>query len=192
MLSLKTKIETENANQNNHTYTIQQNNFTITQNNNKIKENESRIVEIKKEEEVDKIFKSYLIAFGKNGISKLVLRNTIPFLNSELNRLLSDSAEFALNLRINDRNELEFWMIDNETNVEKLMSSGSGYEKTVVSLALRAVLAKVCALPQPNVVCFDEAFGKVSDENLQLKKKIIYLNLFKNPYYRKGLLNFQF
>tara|TARA_R110001583_G_scaffold79358_1_gene214334 strand:- start:12454 stop:14760 length:2307 start_codon:yes stop_codon:yes gene_type:complete len=171
LLSLKTKIETENAHRNNHTYSIQQSNFTITQNNNKIKESESRIVEIKKEEEVDKIFKSYLIAFGKNGISKLVLRNTIPFLNSELNRLLSDSAEFTLNLRINDRNELDFWMIDNDTSVEKLMSSGSGYEKTVVSLALRAVLAKVCALPQPNVVCFDEAFGKVSDENLELMGK---------------------
>jgi len=168
LLSLKTKIETETANKSNNSYTIQKNTFNVEQNYKKIEENGSRVLEIKKEEEVDKIFKSYMIAFGKNGISKLVLRNTIPYLNSELNRLLSDSAEFTLNLRINDRNELEFWMIDNETSVEKLMSSGSGYEKTVVSLALRAVLAKVCALPQPNVVCFDEAFGKVSDENLEL------------------------
>jgi len=59
-------------------------------------------------------------------------------------------------------------MVDNGTGVEKLMSTGSGYEKTIASLALRAVLSKVCALPKPNIVCFDEAFGKVSDENLEL------------------------
>jgi len=168
LLSLKTTIDTTNANKNNLTYILQTNKVRIEDNNRKIKENNGRIEEIKKEEEVDKIFKAYLIAFGKNGISKLVLRNTIPYLNSELNRLLSDSCEFTLNLRINERNELEFWMIDNDTLIEKLMSSGSGYEKTLASLALRAVLAKVCALPQPNVVCFDEAFGKVSDENLEL------------------------
>ena len=168
LLSLKTTIDTTSANKNNLTYIIQTNKVKIEENTRRIKENDGRIEEIKKEEEVDKIFKAYLIAFGKNGISKLVLRNTIPYLNSELNRLLSDSCEFTLNLRINERNELEFWMIDNDTLIETLMSSGSGYEKTLASLALRAVLAKVCALPQPNVVCFDEAFGKVSDENLEL------------------------
>jgi DNA repair exonuclease SbcCD ATPase subunit len=52
--------------------------------------------------------------------------------------------------------------------VEKPLSSGSGYEKTIASLALRAVLANVCSLPKPNIVCFDEVFGKVSDENLEL------------------------
>ena len=29
-------------------------------------------------------------------------------------------------------------------------------------------MAKVCSLPKPNIVCFDEVFGKVSDENLEL------------------------
>ena len=168
LLRLKTHIETENAKKNNYAYTLQNNKIIIQNNMRKIEENNTRVKEIKTEEEVDKIFKAYLIAFGKNGISKLVLRNTIPYLNNELNRLLSDSCEFTLHLRINERNELEFWMVDNETSVEKLMSSGSGYEKTLASLALRAVLAKVCALPQPNVVCFDEAFGKVSNENLEL------------------------
>ena len=62
-------------------------------------------------------------------------------------------------------------MVDNETGVTKRMNSGSGYEKTIASLALRAVLSKVCALPKPNIVCFDEAFGKVSNENLELVGK---------------------
>jgi len=35
-------------------------------------------------------------------------------------------------------------------------------------LALRAVLSKVCSLPKPNIVVFDEVFGKVSNENLDM------------------------
>lgn len=58
--------------------------------------------------------------------------------------------------------------IDNSTGVEKLMVSGSGYEKTIASLALRSVLSKVCSLPKPNVVVFDEVFGKISNDNLEM------------------------
>jgi DNA repair exonuclease SbcCD ATPase subunit len=59
-------------------------------------------------------------------------------------------------------------MIDNNTQIEKLMSSGSGYERTIASLALRAVLSKICSLPKPNIIVFDEVFGKISNENLDM------------------------
>jgi DNA repair exonuclease SbcCD ATPase subunit len=59
-------------------------------------------------------------------------------------------------------------MIDNGTGVEKLMVSGSGYEKTIASLALRSVLSKICSLPKPNLVVFDEVFGKISNDNLEM------------------------
>ena len=168
LVSARTLIETLTAERDQLKSKITSNTSTIIHKEENVVDKTTKISEIKKEEVVDKIFKSYLIAYGKNGISKLILRNTIPYLNSELNRLLSDSSEFTLQLRINDRNELEFWMVDNGTGIEKLMSTGSGYEKTIASLALRSVLSKVCALPKPNIVCFDEAFGKVSDENLEL------------------------
>jgi len=71
-------------------------------------------------------------------------------------------------VRINDKSEVEFIMVDNGTGIEKLMVSGSGYEKTIASLALRSVLSKVCSLPKPNVVVFDEVFGKISNDNLEM------------------------
>jgi DNA repair exonuclease SbcCD ATPase subunit len=69
---------------------------------------------------------------------------------------------------MNDKNEVEFVMIDSNSGVEKLMTTGSGYEKTVASLALRAVLSKICSLPKPNIWVADEVFGKVSNENLDI------------------------
>jgi len=81
---------------------------------------------------------------------------------------MEDSCYFKMEIRINDKNEVEFMMIDNGTGVEKLMTSGSGYEKTLSSLALRAVLTKICSLPTPNLVVLDEVFGKISPENLDM------------------------
>ena len=92
----------------------------------------------------------------------------MPLINSELQRLLQDSSYFRLEIRISDKNEVEFWIIDNSTGIEKLMVSGSGYERTIASLALRAVLSKVCSLPKPNIIVMDEVFGKISNENLDM------------------------
>jgi DNA repair exonuclease SbcCD ATPase subunit len=96
------------------------------------------------------------------------MKTMMPLINSELQRLLEDSCHFRLEIRINDKNEVEFLMIDNNTQIEKLMSSGSGYERTIASLALRAVLSKICSLPKPNIIVFDEVFGKISNENLDM------------------------
>jgi DNA repair exonuclease SbcCD ATPase subunit len=134
----------------------------------KIKENLNKIALISEESIKEKYYKIYLEIYGKNGISKMIMRTMMPLINSELQRLMENSAHFRLEIRINDKNEVEFIMIDNNTQVEKLMVSGSGYERTIASLALRAVLSKICSLPKPNLVVFDEVFGKISNENLDM------------------------
>jgi DNA repair exonuclease SbcCD ATPase subunit len=134
----------------------------------KIEKNNQLILQIAEEFEKEKVYKVYSDVFGKNGISKMIMKTMMPVINSELQRLLADSARFKLEIKINDKNEVEFVMIDNETQIEKLMSSGSGFERTIASLALRAVLSKVCSLPKPNVIVFDEVFGKVSNDNLEM------------------------
>jgi DNA repair exonuclease SbcCD ATPase subunit len=134
----------------------------------KIKTNLNNIIKIAEEQEKEKIYKIFLEAYGKNGISKIIMKTMIPLINSELQRLMEESAYFKLQIQINDKNEVEFNMIDNGTGIEKLMASGSGYERTIASLALRSVLSKICSLPKPNIVVFDEIFGKISNDNLEM------------------------
>jgi len=134
--------------------------------NSKITEYNNLLKELKNEEIIDNIFRVYLDVYGKNGISKMVLSTMIPLINSHLKILLSDSCEFNLEMRMNEKGEVEFWMIDILSGIEKPLSAGSGYEKTVSSLALRCVLSKVCSLPKPNIIIFDEVTGKVSNDNL--------------------------
>jgi DNA repair exonuclease SbcCD ATPase subunit len=134
----------------------------------RITKNNENIAKIGEEFEREKIYKIYLDVFGKNGISKIIMKTMMPIINQELQRLLMDSCYFNLEIRISEKNEVEFMMIDNSTGIEKLMTSGSGYEKTIASMALRAVLSKVCSLPKPNIIVWDEVFGKVSNENLEM------------------------
>jgi DNA repair exonuclease SbcCD ATPase subunit len=134
----------------------------------RIEKNKDLISKIAEEFEREKIYKIYVEVYGKNGITKMIMKTMMPLINSELQRLLQDSAYFNLEIRINDKNEVEFMMIDNSTGIEKLMVSGSGYERTIAAMALRAVLSKVCSLPKPNVIIWDEVFGKISNENLEM------------------------
>lgn len=167
-LALKTKIETVSAEIKNANTSIGTNNNNIANCTEKIRVNNELIVKIKEENEYVGVFKSYLAVYGKNGISKVIIKNMIPLLNQELHRILFDSCYFTLELNINDKNEVEFLMIDNETRIVKPLSSGSGYEKTISALAIRSVLTKVSSLPKPNIVVMDEVFGKIADENLTM------------------------
>lgn len=134
----------------------------------RIEKNNGIILKIAEEFEKEKIYKIYTELYGKNGISKIIMKTMMPVINAELQRLLQDSCLFNLEIRINDKNEVEFIMIDNSTGIERPITSGSGYEKTVGALAIRAVLSKVCSLPKPQLSVYDEVWGKVANDNLDL------------------------
>jgi DNA repair exonuclease SbcCD ATPase subunit len=168
LVTLRTQIESLNGDIRISTTTIERNKNNITSFEEKIGINNDLITKIKAEEELQGVFKTYLLVYGKNGISKTILKNMIPLINQELSRLLSESCYFILELNINDKNELDFIMIDSETRIIKPLNAGSGYERTIASLALRSVLTKVSSLPKPNIVVMDEVFGKVADENLEM------------------------
>lgn len=147
---------------------ISANDYIIHSSEDKITQNEDRIDKIENESKRERIYKLYLEIYGKNGISKLIMRTMMPIINMELQKLLESSAQFQLEVRINDKNEVEFIMVDNSTQLEKPISSGSGYEKTISSLAIRAVLTKICALPKPDIIVMDEVFGKIANDNLDM------------------------
>ena len=168
VIALKTKIETANGDIRQTNTSIEKHTNNITNMNEKIGINEELIKKIIAEEELSAVFKIYLTVYGKNGISKIILKNMIPLINQELYRLLVDSCHFILEMNINDKNEVEFIMIDTETRIVKPLNAGSGYERTISSLALRSVLTKISSLPKPNIVVMDEVFGKIADENLEM------------------------
>jgi DNA repair exonuclease SbcCD ATPase subunit len=150
----------------------------ILNNENNIEIKTKLIEQIKKEEEIERIYKVYIELVGKKGISKLVLRSVLPIINSEVQRLLEDVCDFEIEIFIDDKNDVQFLL--NKDGVSKLLKSGSGFEKTAASLALRGVLGKISTLPMPNFITFDEVLGKVANENIERLKPLF--DKIKNMY----------
>ncbi len=178
ILGYKQLIETLDVEKDNLKEEIQNCKNEIKNSKKTIDDNKKLIIQIKKEDEVLKIFDVYNRMIGKNGISKLVLSSVIPIINYELSRLLDEVCDFDVQLNMNDKNEVEFLLIKNDT-IKKL-KSGSGLETTLASLSLRCVLGRISTLPKPNVIVFDEVLGKVADVNLEQVK--IFFEKIKEIY----------
>jgi DNA repair exonuclease SbcCD ATPase subunit len=142
----------------------------IDSNKTNIKTKKGLIETIKKEGEIEKIFKVYIEMVGKKGISKLILRSVLPIINGELQRLLEDITDFEVEIFINDKNDVEYLLV--KDGIEKPLKSGSGFELTAASVALRCVLGKMSSLPTPNFIVFDEVMGRVSSDNLEKMKPL--------------------
>lgn len=143
---------------------------TVKNNNDKITEKKTIIVRIDDERKTEKNWKTYLQLIGKNGIGKMVLRNTLPIINGELSRLLSDVADFNVEVTINEKNDVEFWLI--RDSVRTRLSAASGLERTEAALALRVVLGKMSRLSRPPFILLDEILGTVAKESYDNMKKL--------------------
>ena len=149
---------------------ISANKTQIVSNNSEIEKNEKFIESILSEEVLVRNWKIYLTMIGKNGVSKMVLRSILPFINGELKNILNGVCDFTVEIAIDEFNDVSFLMTHN--GVTNSLSSGSGFEQTVASLALRSILAKISSFSKPSFVVFDEILGGVADENYDSVRKL--------------------
>jgi len=168
--NVKTKLSVANFSKDTVIKNIEKIKAEIIMHNTEIQNKKKLIEQINKEAEIEKIFKIYIDLVGKKGISKLVLRSVLPIINAEVSRLLEDVCDFEIEIFIDDKNDVQFLL--NKDGVSKLLKSGSGFERTAASLALRAVLGKISILPMPNFITFDEVLGKIAPENIDKLKTL--------------------
>lgn len=150
----------------------------ISKNDTEIKNEEKQIADrkeiiakIKEEEVLVKNWKIYIELVGKNGISKMVLRRTLPIINARLSQLLNDVCDFDVEVGIDAKNDVTFYLI--KDGVYKNLHGGSGFELTAAALALRSVLADMSTIPRCGTLVLDEVWGRVSKENYDNMKNLI-------------------
>ena len=142
----------------------------IKSNEKTITEYEKIVEQIKAEEQLVRNWKVYVEMVGKNGIGKMLLRNVLPLINGKLKHLLADVCDFDVEIVIDDHNDIAFHIIHD--GVVSNLGSGSGFEQTVASLALRTVLSEISSFSKPSFVVFDEILGGVADENYDNVKNL--------------------
>lgn len=173
---LKNKKNTENTNKNTISNLILQ----ISINDKKIKENKDLIEKLKKEYINIRHWEMYRKMVGKDGISKMVLRDTLPIINTNLACILNDVCDFKVEVGINEKNEVNLYLIKDNVKSD-LKICGSGFEKTAAALALRSVLGNMSILPKCNYMVVDEVLGRVAKENYENMRKL-YEKILKDNY----------
>ena len=167
---VETNIKTEENIKQNLNKQLNELKYIVEKNNKEIANNTKIIEEINKEEKKVRNWKVYLDLVGKNGVSKMVLRNTLPIINNELSQLLNNVCDFTVEVAIDEHQDVAFYLIHD--GVKSNLASGSGLEQTISSLALRSVLSKISTFSKPSFVVFDEILGGVADENYDNVKKL--------------------
>ena len=129
------------------------------------------IEKINSEEKLVRNWRLYLEMVGKNGISKMVMRNALPIINARMAQILDEVCDFDVSVGINNKNEVTFNIV--RDGVVKDLNSGSGFEKTASAIALRSVLADMSTISRMNFIVLDEILGRVASENYD-KMRLLY------------------
>jgi DNA repair exonuclease SbcCD ATPase subunit len=144
---------------------ISNNEATIKNHEQQIKDRKELIKRLAEEEILIRNWKIYLDLVGKNGITKMVLRKTLPIINARLAQMLNDICDFDVEVTIDEKNDVKFLLL--KDGKYSNLHGASGFELTASALALRAVLADMSTIARCNMLVFDEVMGRVSSENYE-------------------------
>tara|TARA_R110001583_G_scaffold3293_20_gene21341 strand:- start:266 stop:3421 length:3156 start_codon:yes stop_codon:yes gene_type:complete len=115
-------------------------------------------------EERLKAYEYYLSAIQRDGVPYELISKILPYVEEEVNLILSQIADFSIQFETDGRNINTFIVYGNEEQWALEMTSGM--EKFVSSLAIRVALITVSNLPRPNFLAIDEGFGNLDSGNL--------------------------
>jgi DNA repair exonuclease SbcCD ATPase subunit len=115
-------------------------------------------------EERLKAYEYYLNAIQRDGVPYELISEILPYVEEEVNIILSQITDFSISFETDGRNINTFIVYGNDEKWALEMTSGM--EKFVSSLAIRVALINVSNLPRPNFLAIDEGFGNLDSGNL--------------------------
>ena len=115
-------------------------------------------------EERLKAYEYYLSAIQRDGVPYELISEILPYVEEEVNLILSQIVDFSIKFETDGRNINTFIVYSDEEKWALEMTSGM--EKFVSSLAIRVALITVSNLPRPNFLAIDEGFGNLDSANL--------------------------
>ncbi len=110
-----------------------------------------------------KSYEYYLEAIQRDGIPYEIISEVLPYIQEEVNTILSQMVDFRIEFEVDGKNVLTNICYDDSKWSLELTS---GMEKFISSLAIRVALINVSNLPRPNFLAIDEGFGTLDSENL--------------------------
>jgi DNA repair exonuclease SbcCD ATPase subunit len=107
---------------------------------------------------------------NRDGLPYLIIEDVVPKIEKEINNILTQIVDFHIVIETNGKDVIPYIVYDdNKWSVEM----SSGFERFVISLAIRVALTNVSNLPRPNFLVIDEGWGTMDSENLSQVKILL-------------------
>jgi DNA repair exonuclease SbcCD ATPase subunit/DNA repair exonuclease SbcCD nuclease subunit len=123
--------------------------------------------ELKEVRDTCTAFEHFTSACGKDGIALQILTQKLPLINEEINKILGSAAEFGVYIDYDPEEQSIRLFLQYGQYKSRLLELGSGAEKFLASIAIRAALLSISNLPRSNMFIIDEGFGKLDPQNLE-------------------------
>lgn len=144
---------------------------------NQIQQLNGVINKIKELENSCENYSTYIKAVSRDGIPYMIISNTIPEIEREVNNILNQVVEFHINIETDGKNVNPYIAYD---DCKWPVEMSSGFERFITSLALRVALIKISNLPRPGFLIVDEGWGTMDSDNLSQVK--ILLSFLKSNF----------
>ena len=131
----------------------------------KINDLDDSIKELVKIEEQFRLASLLKDSLSKDGIQLQIIEQVIPRINAELVKILSNVVDFGVIFEI-DKESKDIDIYIDDGDCVRSISLGSGMERTISSIALRAAIANISLIPSCNLFIIDEGFGTLDSDNL--------------------------
>lgn len=117
-------------------------------------------------------FEMIASSFSRKGIPSVIIRSQLPVINAEIARILNGMFDFTVELENDDESDATEVYI-NYGDSRRIIELGSGMEKMVASVAIRAALINVSSLPKTNMFIIDEGFGALDDSGVEACNRLL-------------------
>ena len=125
---------------------------------------EDSITKLKELEQQYKFYQYYLEAVNRDGVPYDLIKTAVPFIEQEINNILTQLVDFNLMLEMDGKN-INCYIVYDADNFWPIELT-SGMEKFISSLAIRTALINVSSLPRPNFLAIDEGLGNLDSDVL--------------------------
>ena len=106
----------------------------------------------------------FLRCMHPNGIAYDVIKQKLPVINEEINKILSNVVEFEIFFETSG-NKFDIF-IKHPKHEARPIEMASGAEKTMAAMAIRLALLSVSSLPKGDVFILDEPGTALDEENM--------------------------
>lgn len=157
----------------------------VTTQENNIEMLQDKLNKVKESVKTFNKYSIYLQAVSREGIPAQVIRKRLPIVNYKINSILKDIVNFKIEMYVNSKGDVLECFYFNEDKSDALsLSSASGSQKFIGSIAIRDALHYVSCLVKPSFCIIDEGFGTLDEEKvLDIGIAVNYLkNKYKNVF----------